>query len=80
MLGQIDWMHSRKTVKTGGSQGPKVEPYSSNKIVFMFFKKIFNPSQNNLLAKVISYSKSTVKILSYTVDFERKQCLKKLNN
>lgn len=80
MLGQIDWMHSRKTVKTGGSQGPKVEPYSSNEIVFMFFKKIFNPSQNNLLAKVISYSKSTVKILSYTVDFERKQCLKKLNN
>lgn len=81
MLGQIDWMHSRKTVKTGGSQGPKVEPYSSNEIVFMFFKIIFNPSQDflsNLLAKVISYSKSTVKILSYTVDFERKQCFKKI--
>ena len=49
----------------------------------MFFKIIFNPSQDflsNLLAKVISYSKSTVNILSYTVDFERKQCFKKLNN
>lgn len=78
MRGQIDWMHSRKTVKTGGSQRPKVELYNNKESVFMFFKIIFNPSQNNLLAKVISYSKSTVKILSYTVDFERKQCLKEI--
>ena len=79
MLGQIDWMHSRKTVKTGGPQRPKVELYNYKESVFMFFKIIFNPSQNNLLAKVISYSKSTVNFFCYTVDFERKQCFKKLN-